>query len=244
MTVCVFLGPSLPTAEARALLPEAVLLPPVRRGAVIEAVETHNPATLAIIDGYFEQVPAVWHKEILWALDRGIAVWGAASMGALRAAELGQFGMTGHGVVAEAYRRGRWDPFPDPFEDDDEVAVLHGPEGADHLSTVAMVDVRATLVAATETGGLTEDEAVAIAAAAKAVFYKDRDWRAVLAAAHAVGAGTRLAAAAPEGPVPQKRHDAAGLLTHLATDPSSPLPPPFRFERTLLWAISGAGDEG
>jgi YcaO-like protein with predicted kinase domain len=38
--------------------------------------------------------PTVWHKEILLALEHGVAVYGAASIGALRAGELDVFGMT------------------------------------------------------------------------------------------------------------------------------------------------------
>ena len=47
-----------------------------------------RPRQSLIIDGSFQSQPAVRHKEILWALSRGIPVIGAASMGALRAAEL------------------------------------------------------------------------------------------------------------------------------------------------------------
>jgi len=55
--------------------------------------------------GYFEIVPTVWHKEILWAMDRGIHVYGGASIGALRAAELADFGMTGIGQIYEQLPR-------------------------------------------------------------------------------------------------------------------------------------------
>jgi len=43
--------------------------------------------------------PTVWHKEILWAMAQGIHVYGGASIGALRAAELHRLGMTGVGRV-------------------------------------------------------------------------------------------------------------------------------------------------
>ena len=45
----------------------------------------HRPRAIGIIDGYFQQVPSVWHKEILWAMAQGVHVFGSASMGALRA---------------------------------------------------------------------------------------------------------------------------------------------------------------
>ena len=58
-------------------------------------------AALVLIDGYYFTVPAVTHKELLYALDAGVRVIGAASLGALRAAELAPLGMTGVGRVFE-----------------------------------------------------------------------------------------------------------------------------------------------
>src|SRR6185436_15392645 len=78
----VFLGPSLPIADAVRVL-DAVYLPPVAVGDVYRLVREARPRRIAIIDGYFERMAAVWHKEILFALERGVAVYGAASMGAL-----------------------------------------------------------------------------------------------------------------------------------------------------------------
>src|SRR6188508_3485280 len=99
----VFVGPTLAIAEARAALPEARFLPPARRGDVYRAC-SGRPASIALIDGYFEQQLSVWHKEILWALSQGIRVYGAASMGALRAAELEAFGMVGVGTIFSLFR--------------------------------------------------------------------------------------------------------------------------------------------
>ena len=59
--VAVFLGPSLPRAQAEAVL-DALYLPPVRQGDVYRLVRDRRPAVIGIIDGYFHQVPAVWHK--------------------------------------------------------------------------------------------------------------------------------------------------------------------------------------
>ena len=83
MTCIVFLGPSLPLHEARRILP-ATYRPPAAQGDVYRAA-LERPWGIGIVDGYFERVPAVWHKEILWALQQGIHVFGAASIGALRA---------------------------------------------------------------------------------------------------------------------------------------------------------------
>ena len=112
----VFLGPTLTLDEGRAVL-DAQYLPPAGHGDVLRAA-LRRPRVIAIVDGVFERQPAVWHKEILFALSKGIHVYGAASMGALRAAELDEFGMRGIGEVYRAYADGT-------LEDDDEVAVAH-----------------------------------------------------------------------------------------------------------------------
>src|SRR5688572_12039359 len=97
------------------------------------------PDVIGIVDGYFFQVPSVLHKEILLMLEQGVRVFGAASLGALRAAELDAFGMKGVGEIYRMYRRGAIDA-------DDEVAVLHA-EQADGFQplTVPLVNVRHTL---------------------------------------------------------------------------------------------------
>lgn len=240
MTICAFIGPSLPSAEAEKIL-NAVYLPPARRGDIRRAVSDHKADTIALIDGYFENVPSVWHKEILWAIDLGVAVWGASSMGALRAAELAQFGMQGHGRIFEAYRTGRFDPFDDPFEDDDEVAVVHGPDDLSHLATDAMVDIRATLAAAEIQGVIETSTRDRLAKTAKSLFYKQRTWRAILCGTDLPPDVTsRLTEWLATGRISQKRLDAQQLLQHLASGARPAEPPPFTFERTLLWEIAEA----
>jgi hypothetical protein len=234
----VFLGPTLSTEIARRIC-DAVFLPPAKRGDIAAAVERFRPRTIALIDGYFEQVPAVWHKEILFALAQGIAVAGAASMGALRAAELRAFGMHGVGRIFEAYAAGRFAPFTDPFEDDDEVAVVHAPIELGYAASDAMVDIRATLAAAADSNVIGADDAQAIAGIAKALFYKDRRYAAVLEAAAAGGIEAKTLAALgawlTRGRVAQKQLDAEALLRRLAQGGLAASPPAFRFERTLLW---------
>src|SRR5207247_669783 len=133
-------GPTLSPDDARGEL-DAVYLPPVSQGDVYR-VALERPQAIGIIDGYFERVPAVWHKEILWALAQGIRVYGSASMGALRAVELAPFGMDGIGRIFEAYQKGI-------LEDDDEVAVAHSPvEMGYRVLSEAMVNIRHTLAAA------------------------------------------------------------------------------------------------
>ena len=86
MSVVIFCGPSL-GRDDRAAFGAFEFRPPVRQGELFAAARD-GARLIGVIDGYFDGQPAVWHKEILWALSQGIAVFGASSMGALRAAEL------------------------------------------------------------------------------------------------------------------------------------------------------------
>ena len=164
--IVVFLGPSLPVEEARRTLP-AQYLSPVRCGDVLR-VRRLRPRVIAIVDGLFETTAAVWHKEILLAIEDGIAVLGASSMGALRAAELAPFGMVGVGKIFDAYRSGI-------YTDDDEVAVLHGTasEGF-RVRTDAMVNIRASVARAIEAGVIGAESGDRLIRSAKETFYQER----------------------------------------------------------------------
>src|SRR5262245_14019690 len=164
MTVCIFTGPTLPPTEAARVL-DAEYLPPAAIGDVYRAAQK-RPWAIGIIDGFFESTPSVWHKEVLWTMDQGIHVFGASSMGALRAAELADFGMVGVGAIFEAYRDGL-------IEDDDEVAVVHGPSEMGHMQiSEAMVNIRATIGKAAATGVVSPETAAALIGTAKALYYK------------------------------------------------------------------------
>jgi len=196
-----------------------------------------------IIDGYFNQVPAVWHKEILWALAQGIQVFGAASMGALRAAELDEFGMQGVGVIYEAYRNGVYPPYHDqPFEDDDEVAVIHGPKELDYCSACeAMVNIRSSLASASRKKIISRTTRDALVGMAKREFYPNRSFKGLLEQTETTGLPrseiAALQAWLPTGRIDQKREDALSVLKRLATGQSQQHQElKFAFEHTTLWA--------
>jgi hypothetical protein len=169
--VVAFLGPSLPRAEAR-----CTVLPPARQGDVWRALTRHRPDAIALIDGVFESEPSVWHHEILDAIDAGVRVYGGASMGALRAAELHARGMIGVGRIFEWYREGR-------ITDDSEVALLHaGAEHAFRPLTVPLVNVRWAAECAQRAKVLRAAEAKQLVSAAARIFYQDRTWPRLLEA--------------------------------------------------------------
>jgi len=243
MSVCVFVGPTLPVTEAKTVL-EATYLPPVRQGDVYRAGSLLGPRAIGIVDGYFQWSPAVWHKEILWAIDQGIHVFGAASMGALRAAELAPFGMRGVGRIFEAYRDGVLAGSGDePFEDDDEVAVVHGPPESGYVAaSEAMVNIRCTLADAVRRGVIDDATRVRLLAMAKSAFFPERGYPYLLQQARAAGLPeTELAALErwlPSGRVNQKRADAVAMLEamrdFIGGNPQ-PARAGFSFERTTLW---------
>jgi hypothetical protein len=176
----IFLGPSLPLEHARQHL-DAVYLPPVAQGDVAALVASSSPSVIGIIDGFFEGVPPVWHKEILLALSKGIAVVGAASMGALRAAELHAFGMQGVGRIFEWYRDGLIDA-------DDEVTLLHAPADLGYRPlSVPLVNMRATFRCAVNEGVISLATSQALIGAARQVFYADRSYPLLLSKAPSLG---------------------------------------------------------
>jgi hypothetical protein len=218
----VFAGPSLPPRLRPAGDPALEWRPPARQGELYRAALA-GPRVIGLIDGYFEVVPTVWHKEILWAMAEGIHVYGAASLGALRAAELDAFGMQGIGLVYEAFRDGL-------IEDDDEVAVLHGPAELGYPPvTEAMVNIRATLDEATKSGIIAPSLAACLQDIAKGLFYKERTYEAVMRSAIAAGLpATALRDFAhwlPEGRVDQKRRDAEAMVETIRADLAAGLKP-------------------
>lgn len=233
-TIVVFAGPTLSADEGRAVL-DAVYLPPAAQGDVLR-VSHDGPQAIGLIDGYFHSTPAVWHKELLWAMRQGIHVFGASSMGALRAAELTPFGMRGVGSIFEAFRDGR-------TEDDDEVAVAHGDGSTGYRATSeAMVNVRATCERAVERSIITPATRSLIEAAAKALYYPDRTYAAIETAARAAGGDARelarFAALAQAEPVNQKRLDALAMLAVMQRERAqlaTPFRATFAFEHTETW---------
>ncbi len=208
MKVFVFTGPTLPPEEARAEL-DAIYLPPVQQGDVYRAAR-EKPVAIGIIDGFFEHAPSVWHKEILWAMAEGIHVFGAASMGAIRAAELAAFGMEGVGAIFDAYHQG-------VMEDDDAVAVAHaGAEDGWRPLSEAMVNISATLSAAWVARVVREDTIAILERVAKELFYVERVWPAILTRAGRKGVSASelhaFRAWLPEGRLDQKKADALALL--------------------------------
>ncbi|MFE2879043.1 TfuA-like protein [Streptomyces roseus] len=173
-------GPTLCAAEVRERLPEAEVHDPVAADQVLRWGMTAGDRLL-IIDGLFLQARAVRHKELLSLLDQGVHVFGASSMGALRAAELEAFGMRGVGAVFRDYRDG-------VLVGDDEVALTHADADADHRAlSWALVDLRYAVRLAVEERVIDAATAAALVNCAKTLPFTRRDSPTVIGAARAQG---------------------------------------------------------
>lgn len=228
----VFAGPSLP--DAAAFCSDGIdARPPAAHGDVLAAVRAGATA-IGLIDGNFENLAPVWHKEILHALNEGVAVFGAASMGALRAAECASFGMVGIGRIYEDYATGR-------RMDDADVALLHGPAelGYPPLS-LPLVNVEATLDQLEATDAIDKYYIFTLREAARDLFYKDRTWSTVLEKAGMAKDRDLLMQLLHAAAVNQKRDDALALVRALSDyEPQAPAKRGnWTFRSTAQWRIA------
>lgn len=220
MTTHIFVGPTLP-ADA---ITDGVVHPPVAVGDILRLIRRKSITRIAIIDGYFERMAAVWHKELLHAIERGIHVYGAASMGALRAAELHAFGMIGVGAIFNAYKRGE-------YTADDEVAVAHLPEEYGYRATSdALVNIRAGLAIAT----IPAATKATLLELARARFYRDRSWHQLVLDGRAAGVPERHLSQLATMPKPDRKAADAKLLLRALRRPP---PRRVRLRVPRTWAI-------
>lgn len=171
------------------------------------------PDVIGLIDGYFFQKPAIHFKEILFALERGVRVLGASSMGALRASELDAFGMEGIGHIYQLYRNGS-------IDGDDEVAVLHSDEDAGFRPlTVPLVNVRHNVQRARDRGVISRDFAAKVVASARALHFTKRQYDVAIEAVHVeapVSEGDKLKEFIRNAGVDLKCEDSLALIAAVA----------------------------
>jgi len=203
----IFLGPSAPIAEAIRVLPSATFRPPAGRGDIVSATD-EGFEIIGLIDGVFYQRNAVAHREIKYAIERGVVVVGGSSMGALRAAEMDAYGMVGVGKIYRWYKDGK-------ISSDDEVALVFHPETLAPISE-PMVNIRATLEGLANSGEITpEEEEYFLKAASETPFQFRNPMRICQRALHTGMPPDRcrtIASLMIEKHVDQKRIDAMEVL--------------------------------
>lgn len=161
----VFIGP---TWQGFSIDDSVNVMPPAQQGDIAGAA-AQGVETIVLIDGYFTQHLAPWHKEILFALDRGVRVIGAASLGALRAVECERYGMELIGDIANWYKYGF-------CFDDAEVALIHTEEDDGYRPlSVPLVNIRATAIKLEKLGIIPKIEDVVNEF--RRIHYTDRSWK-------------------------------------------------------------------
>jgi ribosomal protein S12 methylthiotransferase accessory factor len=163
----VFLGPSISLEVAKRTLTDTEYRPPIKRGDL----NSIPPGTIVgIVDGVFDQNLAISPGEIRDAIAQGVVVYGAASMGALRAAEVR--GVIGVGRIFEMYTTGIIDR-------DDEVALLFDPETYRPL-TEPLVNVRYGVERLVRSATLARQAGDALVASAEKLHYTERTYPNIL----------------------------------------------------------------
>ena len=197
----IYLGPTLSQPEASSIL-DATYLPPVCRGDLARLPE--ETRIVGIIDGEFYQKLAVSPKEIVPLLERGIQVFGASSMGALRAAEIHRYGMIGVGEIFRMFRDG-------VLDGDDEVALVYDRNSYRHFSE-PLVNLRRALELALAEHVIDQDQMESLVLQMKRFYFPDRSYRALQSLGPQLGDFFRRIA------LPDvKRDDARELLLAIKT---------------------------
>ncbi|MCQ4042779.1 TfuA-like protein [Streptantibioticus rubrisoli] len=238
-----FSGPSLP--DARQVVGDSPIevLPPVAAGDLLRLPLRPGDA-VGIVDGYFHQTRTVRHKEILAVLSAGVRVLGAASMGALRAAELHRFGMIGIGGIYRDFQTGA-------LTADDEVTLAHGDADSGYRAgSIPLVCLRATLARAERRGLLSTALREAVIERLARSPYPLRTCQAVESAARSCGLETAaahaLGAYCDEHLVDVKREDALLLVEALRAEPEGsgqPAPPLTRTSFLYSWQLLAVGTD-
>jgi hypothetical protein len=226
-----FAGPSLPDAAELPADNEIRILPPVA-GRDLLRLPLRTGDVVGIVDGYFHQTHAVRHKEILAVLAGGVQVFGGASIGALRAAELDSFGMRGIGGIYADYRDG-------VLTADDEVALSHSTADSGYRPlSVPLVNIRATLAQAQRHGLLDAACRQMLIDELATLPYWRRTYRQLSEIAGRIGLPDTAVRAldwfCTECPVNRKRADALAVLDAVRTAPLEPHTPRFDLSRTTF----------
>lgn len=168
MNIVIFTGPTISINEAKQHL-DAVYLPPAKQGDIVSAIFKYEPDVIGLIDGESYPELEVWHREILYAIENGITVYGASAIGALRAVELEIHGMIGIGEIYKYLK-------DLAISDDDDVMCDYDKTGEYARLSEPFVNMRATLQAARRENILGDREYDDLIKAAKSIYYKKRSF--------------------------------------------------------------------
>lgn len=130
--IAVYAGPSLP-ADCRPSYPDIRWYPPAERGD-LDQLDALEGTTVVLADGHMIHRHPPSPTEVYDLVKRGYTVWGCASLGALRAAELRNHGVRGFGWVYERI-------VDRTITYDDELVAVLDPR-TDKAATLFLVNIR------------------------------------------------------------------------------------------------------
>jgi hypothetical protein len=213
MRIKVYTMLTLDRSAVRALLPGATVALPIQRGDLVADIRS-GVHVVAMIDGAFEQSMAVSPSEVLAAIRAGVRVYGASSMGALRAAELDQYGMVGYGRIYEQIKRS--EVFRDDF-----LGQLFAVEGKRiRALSVTFTDFEFALLGLLGKGKITRKDTQLLLNHYRRLFYTDRHFPGIRKRLEDAGLSrlVRFARLATDPRLSQKGADAIGLLKKIRGD--------------------------
>lgn len=238
-----FVGPSLCRHRARLVeeCRDIVFTGPAKAGDVAGAVQA-GACAVGLIDGVFDDIQSVWHKELLFALARGVRLAGGASMGALRAAECHHFGMIGIGQIYRGYADGS-------LTDDAAVAELHAPVELNFLPlTEPLVNVESTFAKLRQSKLVADEVVDQLVAIASKIHFRKRTYAAIIADCSSLSTFERKAVEylITAFKVDQKEIDALEVISWLTNCGEGRIsgPKSWTFEATTQWQALLANLDG
>lgn len=166
----IFVGPSLSTEKAKKIL-EADYRKPAKKGDLLQLTfkETNF---VGLIDGFFLQDYPPTPIEVYNLLrKKGTKVYGASSLGALRAVELSKYGMIGVGKIFNLFQKGI-------IDSDDEVAVTF--TDYSNFKSEALIDIRYNLFLAHKSMVIDKDAQKIILRISKKTYFPYRTYDDIL----------------------------------------------------------------
>jgi len=167
MKITVFGGAFISEDEINVFIDADYKLP-AKHADIISLIYNDKPDVIILFHGVVISDLAVWHSELLEALNLGVRIYGTGGLGAIRAVELASFGMIGIGEVFRQYNEGE-------IEEDDEVFFKYEIKGGKSIRlTEPVVNLRATFKPAISKNIISEKNYTDIITIAKEIYYEDR----------------------------------------------------------------------
>jgi TfuA protein len=171
----IFLGPSLQINKAKKII-QADFRPPAKKGDFINLSLLSEKREIVLIDGVFLQDYPPTPIEVFQVINnKNFKVYGASSIGALRAVELEKFGMKGIGKIFELFKK-------NIVNSDDEIAVTFDSDY--NLLSEAMIDIRYNIFLGWRKGIIDKETKQIMIKLAKRIYFPFRTYENIIKKSH------------------------------------------------------------